>query len=184
MQPAGGSRRSPGHRAGAALAQPGRSGKEAAGGGTPAPRAAFLPVGGEPLKATSPDVPGPGPSTGFPGAGKPLAFSPAPNVNTTVAAAAPPTAPRQVTHPPAGSRLPFRSSVSSLPVERKRLAPSWSRARGPERGGASGRGGAGVACGVERQSEGCGRGGKGRWHSQGGRNKGDCAPVECDFQPS
>lgn len=56
------------------------------------------------------------------------ALAPAPKVNTTARAAAPPTVPRGSSTRLLAPRLPFRNSVSSLPSQQKLLAPSWSRA--------------------------------------------------------
>lgn len=70
--PLGGTRRSRRNRAAAPAHSPGGGwAKEAAGGGTPAPRAASPPASGELLGATFSNARGPGPSTGFPGQASP-----------------------------------------------------------------------------------------------------------------
>lgn len=106
----------------------GGSGKEAAGGGTPAPRAASPPARGEPLGVTSSNRPGAGPSPGFE-----RRESPTPSLQPAKGTPQPGPPPHPQPHGGSSTRLlaprlPFRKSVSSLPPEQKLPAPSWSRA--------------------------------------------------------
>lgn len=95
VQPAASSRRSPGDRAGTALAQPerrvGEGGRRGRGAGSQGCLSSSL---RRAVQTNFPQRPRPWPSPGFPRVGESLAFSPAPKVNSTATAAAPPTAPR------------------------------------------------------------------------------------------
>jgi hypothetical protein len=97
-------------------AEPGRRlGKEAAGGGTPAPRAASPLTKGERFQGTSSNAPGPGSSNGLPGEGESLAVCP-----NVMLGLRPPPHPQTHSGSPTrlfSPRLPFRSSVSSLPPD-------------------------------------------------------------------
>lgn len=95
VQPAASSRRSPGDRAGTALAQPerrvGEGGRRGRGAGSQGCLSSSL---RRAVQTNFPQRPRPWPTPGFPRVGESLAFSPAPKVNSTATAAAPPTAPR------------------------------------------------------------------------------------------